>query len=141
MYLETDQQTPWQEFPCILCALKDQCVQKSSHSPSLTRLIQSIQFISCFLQTISWMTQPRGQDSCSIFRRLKILQTLSQCLNNWVLHRESIWRSGCTDPRFLGPNTSWRWVASFIPQIFRRFYAQILTWKPFLPHLFQPIIQ
>jgi hypothetical protein len=47
---------------------------------------------------------------------------LSLRLTNYALRLEGVWGSGCIDPRFLDPGTSWRLVISFTPRpIYPRF--------------------
>jgi hypothetical protein len=38
-------------------------------------------------------------------------------LLNWLsTSHEGVWKSGCTDPRFIDLGTSWRWVVSLTPR-------------------------
>lgn len=59
------------KFPAFSVTQRINTVFKKAHHRilSLSRLIQSTQFISCFLKTISWMSQSSRQHSFSIFRR------------------------------------------------------------------------
>jgi hypothetical protein len=49
-----------------------------------------------------------SREACSTGKKVKLSLYLA-------LRHECVWESGCIDPYFLHPGTSWRWVVSFTP--------------------------
>jgi hypothetical protein len=59
----------------------------------------------------------KGRRNRSLQKETEVKKVkLSVCLTNKALRHESIWRSGCIDPRYLDLGTKWRWVVTFTIQ-------------------------
>jgi hypothetical protein len=77
---------------------------------AVTAKITGVQFGSCRLhlhrRETSW-------SSWQANRTARVLPGLIDTGKGKALRHDDVWRSGCTDPRFLDLGTSWRWVVSF----------------------------
>jgi hypothetical protein len=63
----------------------------------------------------NWICSQGPPKGCTAINFVCVCVCVCTCART---RHEGVWRRGCTDPCFLDLSTRWRWVVSYMPQLF-----------------------